>query len=378
MRRMASSGISFRRPPWRAIATPAAIVGLLVLSGAQSTALRRDRLAARSASGATEGMPPALAFANVALGGFRGVVADMLWLRAQRLQEQGRYVELVPLAEGIAALEPDNGEVWAYHAWNLSFNVCAMMRRPEDRWRWVRAGIDLLESRGMRLNPLDARTRRELSWIFLFKLGTDVDYAAGHYRAEWAREIAPFLGPRGQPPTAASRQGAELHERFGLDPARMAELDAQFGPMDWRVPGSHAVYWAAEGVDRAGPRERLPCRRAVYQALVQMIRESGILDGVPGPDYRGARRPNPALLDGTLAFLQETAALHPTLGVRAAYLVLLLDAARIDAAQGRAERARKRYRDFSDAFESGSPLPTLEEVLSGKVEFGAIPWERLR
>ena len=355
-----------------------ALVGLLVLTGAQSSALRRSRLAARSTSGVTEGMPPALAFANVALGGFRGVVADMLWLRAQRLQEQGRYVELVPLAEGIAALEPDNGEVWAYHAWNLSFNVCAMMRRPEDRWRWVRAGIDLLEARGMRLNPLDARTRRELAWIFLFKLGTDVDSAAEYYRAEWAREIAPCLGPRGEPPATATLQSAELKKRFALDAVRMAELDERFGRMDWRVPGSHAVYWAWEGVERAGPRELLPCRRSVYQALVQMIREGGVLDGAPGPGYHGARRPNPGLLDGTLSFLRETAAQHRTLGVRAAYLVLLLDAARIAAAQGYPERANARYREFADAFEPESPLPSLKDVLSGKVEFGAIPWERIR
>ncbi len=354
------------------------VLGLLVLSGLLARGLVRERAAVRRRVGATAEVPPALAFANVALGGFRGTIADLLWLRAQRLQEAGRYVELVPLAEGIAALEPDNGEVWAYHAWNLSFNVCAMASRPEDRWRWVRAGLDLLEKRGTRLNPLDARTRRELAWIFLFKLGTDVDFAAGFYRAEWARGIAPLLGPDGAPPAIPSSAAARLADDYGLDAARMAALDGQFGPIDWRVPGSHALYWAAEGLARAGEREDLACRRGTYQALVQMIQNGGRVRGDPeSPDYQGDREPNHALLDGTLVFLRETAALHPTHGVRTALTALLLDAVRIEGKQGRTEGARERYREFAASFEPETVLPSFEDVIAGRVEFRALPWERL-
>ena len=360
--------------------TLGALVALVALSGAQSSAMREARRAASASSGRSlaEGMPPGLAFANVALGGFRGVIADLLWLRAQRLQEAGRYVELVPLAEGISALEPDNGEVWAYQAWNLSFNVCAMMRRPEDRWRWVRAGIELLQTRGMAYNH-GARPRRELSWFFLFKLGTDVDFAAGHYRAALAREVAPFLGPAGEPPAVPSRAASELEARMGMSAARMAELDARFGPMDWRVPASHAVYWAADGLDRAGPRDLLPCRRGLYQALVQMLHGAGRLDGDPAdPAYAGARVTNPAVLDGTLAFLRETVRLHPTHGVRAALLTLLLDAVRLEIARGNADVAKARYAEFVDSFEPDSELPSAQEVVAGRIKFDAIPWDRLR
>ena len=360
-------------------ATLAALVALAALSGAQSSAMRETRLTARAAAGPTASgtMPPGLAFANVALGGFRGVVADLLWLRAQRLQEAGRYVELVPLAEGIAALEPDNGEVWAYQAWNLSFNVCAMMRRPEDRWRWVRAGIELLQSRGMAYNA-GARPRRELSWFFLFKLGSDVDFAAGHYRAEWARELAPFLGPDGEPPAPPSLAASELSSRFGLSAERMAELDARFGPMDWRVPASHAVYWAAEGLDRATPRDLLPCRRTLYQALVQMIHGGGLVAGDPAdPAYAGERSANTAVLDGTLAFLRDTARRHPTHGVRAALLTLLLDAVRIEVQRGNPASAKTLYEEFTAAFEPGAPLPSPQEVVAGRVQFESIPWDSL-
>ena len=369
------------RPPngLRLCATGFALAALLVFSGAQSRALLDRRAGFRRGSAATENMPPTLAFANVALGGFRGMLADLLWLRAQRLQEAGRYVELVPLAEGIAALEPDNGEIWAYHAWNLSFNVCAMMARPEDRWRWVQAGIDLLEKRGMRLNPNDSRSRRELAWIFQFKLGTDVDFAAGHYRAEWARMMSAYLEPDGSPPEVPSLSASELEEVFALDSARMAALDGRFGPMDWRVPAAHAVYWAMEGLDRATEGERLHCQRLAYQSLVQMAQHSGRIDGDPEDEsYRGKLLPNTALVDGTLAFLREVAAEHPTHGVHAALVGFLFDAVRIHAREGRPGQSHAAYDELVERFEPGTPLPSYADALAGNVDFSALPWDHLR
>lgn len=39
-----------------------------------------------------------------------------------------------------------------------------------------------------------------------------------------------------------------LAEVYKLDPAKMAELIATFGPMDWRVVDSHSLYWVNEGL----------------------------------------------------------------------------------------------------------------------------------
>ncbi|MGB1054405.1 MAG: hypothetical protein ACPG4V_11505, partial [Limisphaerales bacterium] len=43
--------------------------------------------------------PPMLAFSSVALGGFRGIIANALWARATRLQEEGRFFEALSLAD---------------------------------------------------------------------------------------------------------------------------------------------------------------------------------------------------------------------------------------------------------------------------------------
>ena len=63
-----------------------------------------------------ENMPPLVAFTTVALGGFRGLIADALWLRVTRLQEEGRYFEIVQLSDWITKLEPHFTPVWGFHA----------------------------------------------------------------------------------------------------------------------------------------------------------------------------------------------------------------------------------------------------------------------
>src|SRR5690606_13788077 len=54
-----------------------------------------------------ENAPPVLAFTTKALGGFRGLIANALWIRASELQEEGKYFEMVQLADWITKLQPN-------------------------------------------------------------------------------------------------------------------------------------------------------------------------------------------------------------------------------------------------------------------------------
>jgi len=325
---------------------------------------------ARSNSGYSAEVPPMLRFATVALGGFRGMIADALWLRVATLQEEGRFVELVQLSEWITALEPDNGEVWVYHAWNLAYNVSVMMSRPADRWRWVLSGIELLRDKGVRLNPSDAKVRHELGWFFQHKLGTDTDDAANYYRSQWAQAIATYLEPDGTPPPVDSFNAAELFEVFGLEAARMHAISARLGPLDWRVPGSHAVYWGLEAVERAEPRYRLSSRRVVYQSLIQMVRDYGRLLGDPigEADYQFSAIPNIDLLDPAIAYTAETWQMHDFEGIRFALIGLLLEGVTIEARQGRDSAARAKYQRAGELAGDGASLPSYEDFVSGRVD----------
>ena len=105
------------------------LLGALALSG----------LATRRALPPTMGADsPMLSTLLVALGGSRGIIAEVLWWRIGDLQRQNRYAELVPLTDLLVTLEPSSPDVWAYNAWNLAYNISVMHQDPEDRWRWVR------------------------------------------------------------------------------------------------------------------------------------------------------------------------------------------------------------------------------------------------
>lgn len=169
-----------------------------------------------------------------AIGGLRSIAAEIVWFRADRLQEAGRYVELAQLASTLTFLEPHTPEVWSYAAWNLAYNVSIMMPTPADRWRWVHAAIRLLRDEGLVRNPASPALCRELAWLFELKIGTDLDAAASVYRAEW-RKIVEDVAVRNAWP--------ELR----MDPALMRRIEEATGFDDWTDPQLSALYWAALG-----------------------------------------------------------------------------------------------------------------------------------
>ena len=201
------------------------VVLLCVLAVGGQFALRRMRPA--SAPVLSEGV-------LAAMGGLRAVAAEVIWFRADRLQEEGRYVELAQLAETLAFLEPHTPEVWSYAAWNLAYNVSVMMPTARDRWRWVLAAIRLLRDSGLRLNSNSPELCRELAWMFELKIGTDLDAAAAHYRAEWRRIVEDV-------------RKRQAWDELGMDPALMSRIERTTGFDDWTDPQLSAIYWAAVG-----------------------------------------------------------------------------------------------------------------------------------
>ncbi|MCS6772389.1 MAG: hypothetical protein NZ740_10280 [Kiritimatiellae bacterium] len=279
--------------------------------------------------------PPLVAFTTVALGGFRGIVADILWLRSARLQEEGRYFELVQLADWITKLEPRFTSIWAFHAWNLAYNISVLLESPEERWRWVRHGISLLRDEGLRYNPGDARLLYELGWLFQHKVGGEMDRAHMYYKRAWAAEMeelwrgrapdfealaraAPSraelmarpgvaqlvsaLQAEGRQPFSYGRiaeaeqaqpgdplrsnAGRELVEYlrrqrmvedYKLDPLAMREIEETYGPLDWRLPQAHSLYWAWHS-RRVAKREfdKVAAERMIFHSVADAFRQGNL------------------------------------------------------------------------------------------------------
>ena len=51
-----------------------------------------------------ETLPPSLAVTTVVLGGFRGLIANILWVRAMEMQDDGKFFEMAQLAEFVSEL----------------------------------------------------------------------------------------------------------------------------------------------------------------------------------------------------------------------------------------------------------------------------------
>jgi hypothetical protein len=339
---------------------------------------------------ASEGQPPQVAL-GIAMGAFRGVFVNFLWMRANELKEAGRHHEAVELAKAITTLQPRFPRAWVFHAWNLAYNISVTTQTGQERWNWVRQGIDLLRGDALKYNPADLLVSKELAWIFLHKIQGITDDANIYYKkmhakewqvvlgapprfdpairtregavnrfVEWLKPIAEapatfealFAGPEGEairelvdkikanglraefnyetlahyeidramvtwglrdaaesvnpmgPKNVVFRQLIEdpayakawprllafvrsrvVREQYHMDPNVMIRYTQKYGPIDWRNPAAHALYWAATGVEAAIPRaeERtsqdfdfVNTDRIVIQAVQELFRTGSI------------------------------------------------------------------------------------------------------
>lgn len=264
------------------------LLAILLLCGVSRTqrALNADRkILGFTKLEPLKNAPPMLAFTTVALGGFRGLIANMLWIRASELQEQEKFFEMVQLADWTTKLEPHYVQVWINNAWNMAFNISVKFANPEDRWRWVQRGIALLRDEGLKYNPDEALIYRELAWFYQFKLGYNLDDAHQYYKSNWFQEMhAVFNGKPNyaelfHPTSPESAQRlSTLTNKYKLDPKLMREIDEKYGPLEWRLPNAHAVYWAELGRRLAGPNDKVTVRRVIYQSMQQECLEGLVTD----------------------------------------------------------------------------------------------------
>lgn len=261
-------------------------------------------------------MPPMLALTTQALGGFRGLIANALWIRANDLQLEDKYFEMVQLARWITLLEPRFVQVWTVQAWNMAYNISVKFTDAADRWRWVKHGIELLRDDALRYNPDEALIYRELAWFYQHKMGANLDDAHFYYKTAWADEMEKVLNPSKRPfnghpnfeelinpqTEAARSQARNLRETYKLDPRKMKEVDDHFGPLDWRMPEAHAIYWAFLGLAKSKPQDQVTVRRAIYQSM-QLAFQRGNLQF--GPNGQPFLSPNLEIIPNASAAYEE-------------------------------------------------------------------------
>lgn len=358
-----------------------------------------------------ENTPPLVAFTTIALGGFRGLIADVLWLRATKLQQDGKFFELVQLADWITKLEPRFALVWAFHAWNMAYNVSVMLDDPRDRWRWVRHGITLLRDEGLAYNPGSPDLYRELGWLFQHKMGAFLDQAHMYYKRAWAEEMMKlFDGPRPDYAvyTAVPRTEKELLKRPGmaefveklrgagadpfsnalLEPEHLAaplrellqgdkradelllflrvrrmardykllpevmqEVDAKYGPLDWRLPQAHAIYWAYRGKEYATGFAQVSLDRMIFQSMADAFWQGSLFYDAEEDIFQPS--PNLELLGRVRQAYEQAIAAHPDeSSIRSAHRNFLIGAIAITYSYHRLADTRALFDDLRERYPS--------------------------
>ncbi|GAI30211.1 unnamed protein product, partial [marine sediment metagenome] len=119
----------------------------------------------------------------------------VLWMRADKLKEEGQFFDAKQLAEWITTLQPRFASVWEFQAWNMAYNISAAIpaAQADQRWRWVKNGYELLRDRGIPLNPKSILLYRELARIFQHKIGGVSDDDQKYYKLQLAQAMEPLL-----------------------------------------------------------------------------------------------------------------------------------------------------------------------------------------
>jgi hypothetical protein len=104
-----------------------------------------------------------------ALGGLRGLLADIFWLRAQARQESGNFHELTMLCDLILKLQPTFTGVHSFLAYNMCYMLANQAPTAADEWYWIRNGLITLE-KGLMRNEKNYELWWEMGVIYYIRL----------------------------------------------------------------------------------------------------------------------------------------------------------------------------------------------------------------
>ena len=335
-------------------------------------------------------LPPEMAITQAALGTFRGVAVNILWQRAGRLKEQGKFYEAMQLADWITTLQPRFPQVWEFNSWNMAYNISVATHTPEERWMWVDAGVRLLRDKGIPSNPRSLKLYRQLGWILLHKIGDDQDNMHWYYKVRFAEEWHALLGApppglmtdyeawfrpvaEGSTPEGAAK-ARTIREKYHMDPALMLQVASRYGPLDWRHPGAHAVYWASAGLQNTADRhdplsiDTTNTDRLVFHGIQQLAFKGRVFCD-PESHYFGLL-PDPRFInayDRAFAAIAERDGETAQADFRAGYQTFLEWAVRLTHTYGDHDEARRLYERLRSQY--GGRNGAFDRYLPGIEEF---------
>lgn len=140
-----------------------------------------------------------------ALGGFRAIVANFLWISVTKAWEDQTWTRVRTLADFAVTLQPRVPFFWENGAWHLAWNASVSVvkyadegkseeRKQFESRKWIDAGIDMLE-RGIRANPEKHGLYLRMAELYWQRL-QDYEKSAEYYRMALEKPGAPTYTDR--------------------------------------------------------------------------------------------------------------------------------------------------------------------------------------
>lgn len=104
------------------------------------------------------------------IGGARGVVANALWTQARSYEKVHEWDKLKNTVDFITKLQPHFLSIWTYQGWNLAYNVSVEWDAPDDKYVWIKKGINFLKD-GVAKNQKSPDLIWDTAWTYYHKIG---------------------------------------------------------------------------------------------------------------------------------------------------------------------------------------------------------------
>ncbi len=127
-------------------------------------------------------------FPRLTLGGFRGLVATVLWIQAEEDKDAHKWQSLETKYDIIGAIEPYFVTIYVFHSWNQAYNLSAQWHEDDSKYKWILDGIAYLY-KGEQYNPDNPDLILEEGHLYFLKLGSAFEriFFRAHWRADQAR-----------------------------------------------------------------------------------------------------------------------------------------------------------------------------------------------
>ncbi len=165
------------------------IISLLIISILSGLYLLQSRInhLRRESNQGSLYLDPSETIPMILLGSFRGVLVDFLWIRGIARFEEKKFYELLAINNLIAKLQPQFPSVWIFQAWNMSYNIAYEWESPENKWKWIKTGLEFAE-KGALKNPTSGDLFFEIGYMYFHKFDPRKFKYADFYRKQLMEE----------------------------------------------------------------------------------------------------------------------------------------------------------------------------------------------